>query len=146
AAATFAPMRAAARRHPSWPRRPPPRPAIPSSISASAAVAAAPGPTPARTYIAAAASAASAPPAAPAMSSAGCGALGDRRSGTSILIDLLTISAPASDRMSELALRLIPTVLSTLLGAWLGREIVRALKTGEARGRYLAFSRGESPA
>jgi hypothetical protein len=48
--------------------------------------------------------------------------------------------------MSQLPLRLMQTALSASLGVWLVREAIRALKTGQARGRYLSFERRENPA
>ena len=48
--------------------------------------------------------------------------------------------------MSEMPLRLFQTIASAALAAWLIRETVRAIVTGHARGRYLSFRRGESPA
>jgi hypothetical protein len=47
---------------------------------------------------------------------------------------------------SPLPVRLVQTALSVSLGVWLFREALRAIRTGQASGRYLSFERGESPA
>jgi hypothetical protein len=40
----------------------------------------------------------------------------------------------------------IQAVLCAVVGAWLTFELVRALRTGEGRGRYLSFRPNEEPA
>jgi len=47
--------------------------------------------------------------------------------------------------MSQLALRLFQTAASVSIGAWLIREAIRAIRAGEARGRYLVFRHRENP-
>jgi hypothetical protein len=41
---------------------------------------------------------------------------------------------------------LIQMILCLGVGAWLMFELFRALRTGEGRGRFLSFKRGEDPA
>jgi hypothetical protein len=47
--------------------------------------------------------------------------------------------------MTQLPLRVFQTAASGALAAWLVREAVRAVRSGQARGRYLSFKRAESP-
>jgi len=47
--------------------------------------------------------------------------------------------------MSPAVVPLILAAFATVIGGLLAREVVRAVKTGQARGRFLTFARDEFP-